>query len=180
MPKTLLIIALYPSAGTFTALAAPTNPTLTTGDANEGYFNAIPIGFDFWYMGTRMTTLSASTNGWITLGASATAATPVNDLSGGGSPRPLIAPLWDDLDLQATTNLSYLTTGAVGARIFTLQYLNVKWNSPATGAVISFQVKLYEATGKIDFIYRPEAGTVAGPASVTDPYYLYLKKRQVN
>ena len=77
-------------------------------------------------MGTRSTTLSASSDGWIALGANATAVIPVNDLSGDGGPRPLMALLWYYLHLQLTTNLSYLTTGAVDARIFTLQYLNVK------------------------------------------------------
>ena len=40
-----------PSVGTFTALAGATNPTLTTGNANADYFNAIPIGFDFLVYG---------------------------------------------------------------------------------------------------------------------------------
>ncbi len=156
------------SSGTFTALTSATTATLSGGNADEGYYNAIPIGFNFWYMGTRFTTVSASTNGWLTFGADITNASPANNLAAGGTPRPVVAPLWDDLSLTtASADVSYLTTGAAGSRIFTIQYLNVKWNSGATAAVISFQVKLYEATGKIDFIYRPEAGTVtAASASV--------------
>ncbi|MEI9921065.1 MAG: T9SS type A sorting domain-containing protein [Bacteroidota bacterium] len=52
----------------FTNISGGTSPTLSAGTDDEGYFNAIPIGFDFWYMGTRYTSISASTNGWLTVG----------------------------------------------------------------------------------------------------------------
>lgn len=142
-------------AGTFTALATPT-ATTWTGNTDEGISSLIPIGFDFWYMGTRYTNVSASTNGWLSLGTVATTATPVNNLLSGGAPRPVLAPLWDDLSIGATTNVTYKTTGTAGSQVFTLQYLNVKWPSLALGGVISFQVKLYESSGKIEYIYRPE------------------------
>jgi subtilisin-like proprotein convertase family protein len=80
---------------------------------------------------------------------------------------PIIAPLWDDLDGTSTGTASYLTTGTAGNRIFTFEWLNWEWNFNANAAVISFQVKLYEATGKIEFVYRQEAGTVvSGTASI--------------
>ncbi|TKC05358.1 hypothetical protein FA048_16640, partial [Pedobacter polaris] len=94
------------STGTFTALTTPTNPALSAGDVDDGYFNNIPIGFDFWYMGTRYTTISASTNGWLTLGANITDASYTRDIVSGGAPRPVLAPLWDDLHLQVATNVS--------------------------------------------------------------------------
>ncbi|WP_436489085.1 ice-binding family protein [Chitinophaga sp. ARDCPP14] len=143
------------STGTFTALVTPT-ATTWTGNVGEGISNLIPIGFDFWYMGTRYTNLSASTNGWLTLGSVATAATPVNNLLSGGAPRPVIAPLWDDLSIGVTSNVTYKTTGTTGSRVFTLQYLNIKWPDLALAGVISLQVKLYESTGKIEFKYREE------------------------
>jgi hypothetical protein len=159
------------SSGTFTALSGATSPALSAGTVDEGYFNGLPIGFDFWYNGTRYTTVSASTNGWLTLGANISNATPGNLLTTGGAPRPVIAPLWDDLDLQASANLSYLTSGSVGSRVFTIQFLNEQWNATATGTTISFQVKLYESTGKVEFVYKPESGTVnsgSGSIGITD------------
>src|SRR5688500_4956869 len=99
------------SSGTFTALVSPTNPALSAGNVDDGYFNAVPIGFDFWYMGTRYTTISASTNGWLTLGANITNSTLGNALATAGAPRPAIAPLWDDLDAQVATNVSYKVSG---------------------------------------------------------------------
>ena len=158
--QTITNYAFAASTGTFTALSTPINPTLTSGDVDDGWFNGIPIGFDFWYMGVHYTTVSASTNGWISLGANITNAQFTPGLTSNGNPRPVIAPLWDDLSIVATTNVSYQTTGAAGSRIFTLQYLNIKWDLSAAGAVSSFQVKLYESTGKVEFVYRSDATAV--------------------
>ncbi|MES2778353.1 MAG: LamG-like jellyroll fold domain-containing protein [Bacteroidota bacterium] len=155
------------SNGTFTALSSPTNPSFSGGDFDDGYFNAVPINFDFWYMGVRYTTVSLSTNGWLTLGANITNSTLSNSLTAGGAPRPVIAPLWDDIDVQVATNVSYLTTGSAPNRVFTVQYLNTQWQYNATGNTMSFQVKLYESTGKVEFIYRRETGSlVSASASI--------------
>ena len=154
------------SAGSFTTLSGATVPP-GTGTVDEGIWNAIPIGFNFWYMGTRYTTVSASTNGWLTLGANITDPIYTNSLSSGGAPRPVLAPLWDDLNIQSGNNATYLTSGTAGSRIFTLQFLNYKWNFQATGNTMSFQVKFYEGTGKIEYIYRPETGALnAASASI--------------
>lgn len=155
------------SGGTFTALSGATAPTMSAGSVDDGYFNALPIGFDFWYMGTRYTTISASTNGWLTLGANITDALIENEISASGAPRPVIAPLWDDLSFALASNITYNTTGSVGSRIFTIQYLNARWDYSNTANCISFQVKLYESTGKIDFIYRTslEPGSLISPSA---------------
>ena len=152
-----------PSTGTFTAIGGTTPGG--AGTADEGYFNSIPIGFDFWYLGNRYTTISASTNGWMALGGAITNATPVNNLANGGSPRPILAPLWDDLNIGTTSNVSYLTNGGVGSRVFTIQFLNSLWQSNANGNNISFQLKLYESTGKIEFCYRPETANLKTPSA---------------
>jgi len=151
------------SAGTFSAITG-TVPG-GAGNVDEGYFNSIPIGFDFWYMGSRYTTISASTNGWLSLGGAITNATPVNNLVNGGNPRPLLAPLWDDLNVGAQANINYLTSGAAGSRVFTIQFLNSLWQTGATGSTISYQVKIYESTGKIEFRYRGESGALRTPSA---------------
>ncbi|QGK73460.1 S-layer family protein [Flavobacterium sp. SLB02] len=142
--------------------------TLTwTGSTDDAVSALIPIGFDFWYMGLRYTNIGATTNGWLTLGTVATDFVYNNNLAASGSPRPVIAPLWDDLDIVSTANVTYRTTGTVGSRIFTIQYLNTKWNYLAAGAVCSFQVNLYETTGKIEFVYRSDTSAVnASSASI--------------
>ncbi|MEP7142107.1 MAG: fibronectin type III domain-containing protein, partial [Ferruginibacter sp.] len=151
------------SQSAFTFLSGATPAPAMSGNTDDGYWNAIPIGFNFWYMGTRYTTVSASTNGWLTFDANITVATSyANNLSAGNAAalRPTLAPLWDDLGIQASTNLTYLTTGTAGSQIFTLQFLNTKWNYQAGGYTMSFQVKLYESTGKIEYLYKRETGAL--------------------
>jgi hypothetical protein len=152
------------STTTFTALTTPTTVTWV-GNTDDAVSDLIPIGFDFWYMGTRYTNISASTNGWLALGTTMSDYLYPNSLTNDGAPRPVIAPLWDDLDITANTNVTYKTTGTEGTRIFTIQYLNIKWHYLAAGSVISFQAKLYESTGKIEFIYRQEATAVASASA---------------
>jgi len=151
------------TAGTFTALASPATTTWT-GDADDGASALIPIGFDFWYMGLRYTDVSATTNGWLALGSIPTDFVYTNSLTNGGAPRPVIAPLWDDLSIVTTSNVTYKTSGVAGSRIFIVQYLNIKWDFQATGSVISFQVKFYETSGKIEFVYRSETASTHSPS----------------
>ncbi len=158
----------YANSGIYSVLNGTTN-SLSGGTVNDGWFNGIPIGFTFNYCGTNYTYIHSSTNGWMTFGTSSTNNTisnayNTNNLTSGGR-RPLVAPLWDDLNLQSNTNFSYLTTGTSPNRIFTAEWLNTRWNNSATGNTISFQVKLYETSNKIEFIYRPESGNVASPSA---------------
>ncbi len=158
-----------PTAGTFTSLVGGSTPG-GVGTVDDGAFNNLDIGFDFWYMGVKYNTISAGTNGLLSLGApiTATGYLSANDLSTlGGTNRPILAPLWDDLSIVLPGNFSYLTTGVVGSRLFTCQYINAKWRYNAYGNTISFQVMLEEATGKISFVYQPGTGGVnAGSASI--------------
>jgi hypothetical protein len=142
------------STGTFTALSGGTVATASSTD--DGTTAVLPIGFNFVYNGVVYTTFSASTNGFIGLGGQVSA-NATNNLSTGTGVRPFIAPLWDDLQLTTTSDISYATTGTAGSRVLTVEWLNEKWNYQATAAVVSFQAKLYEADGHIEFVYRPEA-----------------------
>lgn len=153
-----------PSSGTFTSLIGATTMPFSGGNADDGWFNGIPIGFTFYYMGNAITTVSASTKGWMTFGQNISNAAVTNSLTSGGT-RPLIAPLWDDNHIQTNTNFSYLTAGISPSRVFTAQWLNVKWKNTAAAAGISFQVKLYEADGRIEFLYHPEAGALYSPSA---------------
>ena len=151
------------SSGTFTALSGGTNP-VNGGGLDLGYYNSIPIGFTFTYNGIAYTTCASSTDGALVLGGTLSGGMTTNNLST-GTPRPILAPLWDDNALTALTDFTYQTTGAAGSRIFTAEWLNVKWNYNATSGCVSFQVKLYEADGKIQFIYHQLGGTLVTPSA---------------
>lgn len=159
--------AFTAQSGTYTALST-TNSTLgvlSSGTANEGLYNNIPIGFDFFYLNTRHNSLSASTNGWLALTpGSITSSTAANNLSSISAPTNLLAPLWDDLDLSSG-DFRYQTSGTAPNRIFTAEWSNVEWNWNTNTSVISFQVKLTETTGAIQFEYKQEAGAVSGASA---------------
>ena len=153
------------SSGTYTSLTGATTATRSSGNNDEGAYNGIPIGFTFVYMGLPYTSVSLSTNGWMTFGQNLSSTTYINSLSSAGT-RPLVAPLWDDLDM-ASGNIQYKTEGTEPNRVFTLQANNVEWNYQASGGVISYQIKLYESTGKVEFVYKPESVPVnSGSASI--------------
>ncbi len=133
--------------------------SLLSGSLDDGYYDFIPIGFTFIYMGQMYTQVSASTNGWMTLGQYASSSLDNNLTS--GTPRPVIAPLWDDLHM-GSGSLVYRTDGNAPNRVFTLEWYNVRWYYSVTVPTISFQVKFYEGTGVIQFIYRQESGSLSG------------------
>jgi len=154
-----------PSSGTFTALSGATVQTLAGGSTDDGFYPLAPIGFNFKYNNVVYTQVSASTNGWMRFGSLANGAA-TNNLTSGGA-RPLVAPLWDDLAVSPTGggSVSYLTTGTAPNRVFTMQWLNMRWNFSAAGPVISFQVKLYETTNAVQFVYRQEATAASTPSA---------------
>ncbi|OJW84910.1 MAG: hypothetical protein BGO69_10215 [Bacteroidetes bacterium 46-16] len=152
--------------GTYTTLTGATNVTLI-GNTNDGYNGFIPLGFNFYYNGaaTPTTSVGVSTNGFMTLSGFLNNSTPVNNLNSGlAGRRPVIAPLWDDI--SATSGLSYQTSGSAPNRVFTMQWRNIHWNQAYVPIAGSFQVKLYETSNFIDFIYDSTGSTQNASASI--------------
>ncbi|MBO0357422.1 T9SS type A sorting domain-containing protein [Hymenobacter sp. BT186] len=159
-----------PVAGTFTPLVGGTIVSdLATDDAVSP---TIPIGFSFTYDAAVFTQLQASSNGFLTFNTANIEVAQTNTLATGTAAnpsvadrlRPLIAPLWDDISGDGGT-ASYATTGTAPNRVFTMEWRNFLWDFDATTPVVSFQVKLYETTNVVEFIYRPEGGTLNAPSA---------------
>lgn len=154
---------LTPSTGTFVPVTGGTN--VADIEEDDEISASLPLGFSFLFDGVAYTQVRASSNGWLTFNATTSLNNRFNELSAAPtSIRPLVAPLWDDLDGDAGT-ASYITTGTAPNRVFTMQWLNWKWNYTAAAPGISFQVKLYEGTNRVEFIYRPEAGALDNPSA---------------
>jgi hypothetical protein len=148
---------LAATSGTFTPVAATAVPVAVVLD-DDVASAALPIGFNFQFSGVTYTQVYASSNGILSFGA-ANSSTGNNLTSGAG--RPLVAPLWDDLDGRptgATASAAYETTGTAPNRVFTFEWQNWEWNYTAGVAVISFQARLYEGSNLVQFVYRQEAG----------------------
>lgn len=122
----------------------------------DGGTAVIGIGFDFFFEGIAYDTVAASPNGFLSFNENSPT-NHGNDLDGiGATSRPLVAPLWDDLDGSAPNSASkanYLLTGTAPNRVFTFEWINYEWNWLDSDSTVSFQVKLYETTNEIEFIY---------------------------
>lgn len=125
-----------------------------------------PIGFNFPYLGSTFSNFSVSTNGFITFntGTSLTgngngAYSYTNSL-GLTDGTLIIAPFYEDMVCQGNpgsqssldASIRYLTSGPVGSRILTVEWAEMEiYNNP--GPNLNFQLKLYEATGEVEFVY---------------------------
>lgn len=156
-----------------------TGTVITTAiNGDEITATSIPIGFTFSYCGTNYTQLSVSDNGWISL-TNSTATTATNwdatymsSISGGVG---LIMPFWDDLKGNSGTLAFYQTSGSAPTRVFTFQWgsESAPWQSYGGLGTATFQVKLYETSGVIEYHYGPstysnKTATIGIANSVTD------------
>ncbi|MBC7888116.1 MAG: T9SS type A sorting domain-containing protein [Ferruginibacter sp.] len=182
MKKLLLILSLFAvnvcysqfsyvaanainTAGTYTDLGL-NGTVIATTDFDEANSTPQNIGFSFFYNGTAFTQFVLNTNGLIKLGATAPADVQIyNALT--STETNLIYPL--NLDLQGGTAPEYrvFTSGAAPNRVCTIQFKNVSdyYGLPATApqfADMDFQIKLYETTNTIEFVY---GAFIAGAAA---------------
>jgi hypothetical protein len=146
-------------------------PELPQG-IDDAITNPKPIGFNFDYGCTTYSQFIASSNGWMTFNMGCIGSDPNNQLAGNATQitnaeRPIIAALWDDLDIGAGGNVNYLLTGVSPNRILTIEWKKMLWKVTALAPCISFQVKLYETSNRIDFVYLQEAGALSIPTNAS-------------
>lgn len=163
---------------TYTSIAASSpsyfiwrNTSSNQNDDNRSY--QASIGFDFWYLGVRYNQISASLNGVVDFSTSTSQGnTPSgsapysshwsNQFSTANSTMLALAPLYGDLwtgnggSNPIATSIFYNVTGTSPNQVLTVEWLNFDhWNSPTNSpnANYNFQVKIYETTGVIEFVY---------------------------
>jgi hypothetical protein len=162
------------TAGTYTDLGT-TGTVITTTSTDDANSAATPIGFTFNFNGTAFTQFVLNTNGFIKLGAAAPSAANLYyaaEATIGGDPFTstnaadvnILAPFNVDL-LSGTAGAAeyrVFTSGAAGSQVCTIQWKNVKDKTLTNSTQydnFSFQLKLYEGSNNIEFVYGP---TVAG------------------
>ncbi len=158
--------------------------TASTDDANSA---ALPLGFTLNFNGTAFTQFVLNTNGLIRLGAAPPSATNVflsqDQTASNTAVDPLNSTDPADVNLVMPFNIDlvagngaggasykYLTLGPTGAHITTVQWTNVS-DKAGTGtdvsatqyANFSFQVRFFEATGNIEFVYGPAVAGAGAP-----------------
>ncbi len=129
----------------------------TEAMTDEGISSPIDIGFIFPYGSYTYTQVKISSNGWLNLGTNLNNPYYANDNTIATlNVRPVIAPLWDDLDMT-TGAIQTGTFGVEPHRIFVAQWLAAKWNASGDNEY-NFMVRLHE-TGQVDMIYGPHTGS---------------------
>lgn len=133
-----------------------TDAIISSATGDDGAEN-INLPFPFTYFGQVYTTARISVNGWLQMGQNYTGPGYQNNLASTET-KPFICPLWDDLKSYSGSQIRYKTLGVEPARIFVVEWKNIS----AGGDRKSFQVKLYELDGTIEFHYGPQYGSGTG------------------
>lgn len=167
--------------------------TITINSDDNLSKNLLPIGFTFYYDGSPHTQFRVSSNGFLTFNTATNANGSRQPACGSGDAYSgdnatfstpgtkgtisAIAPFYDDLVAEAydlDESVHYQTSGSAPNRVLTVQWrgmsldVNSDCTSPCSYGSYNFQIKLYEATGDIEFVY----GTMTtGADEVDDPEY---------
>jgi len=163
-------------AGTYTDLGT-TGTAISMANSDDANSAAQNIGFSFSYNGTSFSQFVMNTNGAIRLGASPPSVAGLYPTGGQdaitGSPVTstaaadvnLLLPFNFDLEAgTGTPEYRVAVTGTSPNQVCTIQWKNVsdkvKSGVPKLFSNMSFQIKLYEGSNNIEFVYdAPTLGT---------------------
>lgn len=137
--------------GTYTAISVPGGATMSTATGDNATEDLIPIGFTFTYLGTNYSTIGVSTNGIAAFSGINSSANNMN-LYSSSAPNTVLAPWWDDLNVQSGSIL-YQLQGIPGNQTFTIQWTDVNSYSTGSTSLLNFQVILFQQSNKIEFRY---------------------------
>lgn len=130
----------------------------STDEAYTAPLDLATLGFNFNYQGVPVTQLRAQVNGFLTFNPATTAGF-TNNFAAAGT-MGVLAPMWFDFVTSPNNNtlaalqssIKYQLTGTNNNQVLTIEWANLELFS-FSGPSLNFQVKLYEATGAIEFIY---------------------------
>jgi uncharacterized repeat protein (TIGR01451 family) len=122
------------------------------------------IGFDFYFMGVRQDRFSVNSNGSLRFGPTAISTTLYDPLAQAG--QSLITAYGADQRTHAGNGkVHFKVTGAAPNRVLTVEWLNMQADFNAGGtADLTYQVRLAETAGTIQFTYGAMAMSAAGAA----------------
>ncbi len=111
------------------------------------------IGFDFYLMGVSHSTFNVSSHGLLGL---STAIGTGNNISGGTGPRIgaiVGGTSGTSMATHATGQVHSKVFGTAPNRVLVVEWQNMSLTSASTTADATFQVRLYETSGIIEFVY---------------------------
>ena len=151
------------------------------------YFNGddvqkkVLLPFRFTFDNYTYDKVQISTNGWIEFGTGQDGslrglstssqignigANQNGSLASTSRPTKVLGPWWEDLNADGSGLVRYTTIGTAPNRTFICQWERMRayYDNTLTSTRVSFQVRLYETSNKIEFCYgHVERGTFAGP-----------------
>ncbi|MFN7044304.1 MAG: T9SS type A sorting domain-containing protein [Flavobacterium sp.] len=121
-----------------------------------------PIGFNFIGMGVTYSNFSANSNGALALDNTAAIANSGTTNSGSAT-RLFIAPFGGDQATHSTGKVHYKVIGSAPNRTLVVEWLNMEMDYQSTTSNGTYQVRIYETSGVIEFVY--------GAMSVADTFF---------
>lgn len=178
------------SNGSFTDISGGTVLGTATGNATATNLNSnvypIALPFDFTFNGVNYTTgtnINASTNGFITFGATPPTATTTTPISGTVAYEGAVAAFGGDLssyfDITGKTGeMRWEVLGTAPNRELVIQWQNFRPNSSTSTTAVygfSFQIKLYETTNAVSVVYNAGGYLAGGTTAISGTRQIGLR-----
>lgn len=141
---------------TYVPITTGSGATVSSATGDNLNQTGIPLGFSFVYGDSTFTTIGLSTNGVLWFDTNAPAVTVGNtNMVTTSSPNQSLAPWFNNLIDDASSDILYQTQGSAGSRTFTIQYTNYPTytGTPGSNVRMNCQVIIYETTNVIEFRY---------------------------
>lgn len=140
-----------------------TSLTFSTPDNGYAYIN---LPFTFTYDSLAYNYVYVGSNGLLGVGTSSVTSIANQNLFTTASPMGVIAPWWDDLIDDDTSTVQWLVSGVMPNRVLTIQFAVYPSYNALPRSRLNFQVKLFETSNQIHFLYGEQIGTAnANPLS---------------
>jgi uncharacterized repeat protein (TIGR01451 family) len=149
--------------GSLTDMSSGTT-TLIPADQDDVASAVTFIGFEFFFMGVHQDRFSVNSNGTIRFGATPISTTAYNPLAQAG--QSLVTAYGADQRTHAVDGkVHFKVTGSAPNRVLVIEWLNMQadFNTGGT-AGLTYQVRLTETTGTIEFVYGSMTMSAAGAA----------------
>lgn len=173
--------SIISTGNSFTWSTTSSTPAVNSNwQTDENTSTSVTFPFPFVYRGAVVSNFKAHVNGFVTL--SNTAYNSQTALPGIGATtnfHSVVAPFWADLVTQGNPNtvaslqgasapIKYQIDGTAPNRVLTVEWSNMETFLNA-GPNLNFQVKFYETSNNIEFVY----GSMEGFNGTTDYTYAY-------
>ncbi|MBC7912338.1 MAG: fibronectin type III domain-containing protein [Pyrinomonadaceae bacterium] len=125
-----------------------------------------PIGFDFFLMGVRYNQFSVNDNGNMRVGTTTVQAASPYSMPNGAV--PLLNPFGNDMRVGTDGVIVSKVIGTAPNRVLVVQWTNVmiRFATAAPGGG-TFQARIYETTGAIEYVYGSMVTNAAAPTTYT-------------